>query len=478
MIRKEKEAAEEKKKTDRSSKSYNLYKYLTCMNHWLDQTSYDVQTSDSVTELEKAMRKSLGPDFDDVLEALSFSRHCPSKMRWCRFLAFVFGVLPEVISLVIITIAGVQYIVWSGFKVDSDTQGMEEIILATLAINFVYEIDDALYDHVFPGLYKEAHERDRFDITGFWTSSETIFILKKCRGAMSSWWQRCTPAMSEAKMKETKRECFQWLSHLECEPLQFEINSSSQLDRGFLIEVVSKGKVGPVTDKAESKGDQSGNERGTNDQPNLPRADLVYSQHTEQDKVSQLKHEASTEHGGGTHEDKSHLNAVERTELKGLRKKRETVLNEAEENRLRLLEEKEDKEIFDKVEDKRNKQQEGSKAKKHSTWQKHFNIDLKGLWGDLKGTTPLVQAMNMSTTEHWNDVYLAHAYHFLYARKLRYVFSSHWWEVFLVYYGKLGLHFIVLAIVTIAIVCWYRSHAQCDRFASEGSSLGIFSVQV
>ena len=80
--------------------------------------------------------------------------------------------------------------------------------------------------------------------------------------------------------------------------------------------------------------------------------------------------------------------------------------------------------------------------------------------------------------DEWNDIYLAHAYPFLYARKLRYAFASHWWESFLILYGKLGLHLVTLVTLTIIIVSGYRTLAKCDLFAPEGSLLGIFARQV
>ncbi len=94
------------------------------------------------------------------------------------------------------------------------------------------------------------------------------------------------------------------------------------------------------------------------------------------------------------------------------------------------------------------------------------------------GKKPFVRAMKMSVSDHWNDIYLAHAYPYLYARKLRYAFASHLWESFLILYGKLGFHLFVLTSLTIIIVAGYRVLAQCHRFAPEGSLLGIFSRQV
>jgi hypothetical protein len=213
--------------------------------HWLYKHFFRVifrskPAKQAENPLLTAMRKSLGRDFDDVLSAVSFSRQCPSGMGWFRFFAFLFGVLPEVASLLIMAVAGVQYILWSGFKIGSDTQGMEEIILATLAINFIYEIDDMVYDHVFPELYKEAHERDRFDITGFWISSETAGILDKCRGSSSSWWSWCCSCFSCCSDNPTtlerdieEEDGLRML--IRCDPLSWETNSKHQVKRGCLI---------------------------------------------------------------------------------------------------------------------------------------------------------------------------------------------------------------------------------------------------
>ncbi len=210
-----------------------IYKCLTCTSCWPRRPAED-------PELVVAMRKSLGRDFADVLAAISFSRHCPSRMGWFRLLAFVFGVLPEVLSLLVMAVAGVQYILWSGFKVDSDTQGMEEIILATLAINFIYEIDDTLYDHVLPELYKEAHERDAFEITGLWTSSETVAILEKCWGSTSSsWWSWGCPIPLTAIESELQEEdCLKDLA--KCEPMAWESESGNQVARGYFLRTAGK----------------------------------------------------------------------------------------------------------------------------------------------------------------------------------------------------------------------------------------------
>jgi hypothetical protein len=87
-------------------------------------------------------------------------------------------------------------------------------------------------------------------------------------------------------------------------------------------------------------------------------------------------------------------------------------------------------------------------------------------WG--KGD-PFVRTMQMSVTDDWNDMYLAHAYPFLYARKLNYAFANHTWEHFLLAYGKMGLHIFVLIFLTLLIVGGYRTFANCDRFARSDS---------
>ncbi len=74
--------------------------------------------------------------------------------------------------------------------------------------------------------------------------------------------------------------------------------------------------------------------------------------------------------------------------------------------------------------------------------------------------SPFVRAMKMSVTDECNDIYLAHAYPFLYARKLRYAFVNHFWERFLVSYGMWGLQLVVLIIIAITIVGGYCTAAQ------------------
>ncbi len=96
-------------------------------------------------------------------------------------------------------------------------------------------------------------------------------------------------------------------------------------------------------------------------------------------------------------------------------------------------------------------------------------------WGD---SIPFVRTMQMSVTDHWNDMYLAHAYPFLYARKLQFAFANHTWERFLLAYGKMGLHIFVLIFLTLLIVGGYRTLARCDRFARTNSTLGVFATQV
>jgi hypothetical protein len=73
-------------------------------------------------------------------------------------------------------------------------------------------------------------------------------------------------------------------------------------------------------------------------------------------------------------------------------------------------------------------------------------------------------ALKMSTSDHWNDLYLARAYPFLYARKIRYAAKSHAWERFLIAYGGTGVHYVVLFAMSLAIILGYRHLAQCSRF--------------
>ena len=60
-----------------------------------------------------------------------------------RSLVALLGVVAEGCSVMMLLVTGVEYIPWSGAKVASETNGIEEIILASLAIAFINEIDEA-----------------------------------------------------------------------------------------------------------------------------------------------------------------------------------------------------------------------------------------------------------------------------------------------------------------------------------------------
>jgi hypothetical protein len=137
-------------------------------------------------------------------------------------MAFVFGVLTEVSALMMITVAGIPYILWSGFKIGSDTQGIEEIILATLAIVFIYDIDESVYNHILPELYKEAHERDKFEITGAWISSSTHAILNSIE----------VKPNHDEKLVANRRKAFQSRVKKGCPPLFWNEHENEPIIQG------------------------------------------------------------------------------------------------------------------------------------------------------------------------------------------------------------------------------------------------------
>jgi hypothetical protein len=422
----------------------------------------------------KALRTFLGRDFTDVLTAVSFSKYCESRMVNLRIIAFVFGVLPELASLLIMAVAGVQYILWSGFRVDSDTQGMEEIILATLAINFIYEIDEAVYDHVLPELYKEAHERDRFEITGYWISSETSAILsEKCGAAESSsgWcWPTCGfKAEGERKEKKMKRnDCLKRLR--KCQPVECETDSPHPLLRGFTAPTHSSYNRDPAVEAVK----EETNAANVSCQGCL--AFRVQAGERENDSKFQAGH-------SDKNKEQQQKTETLVNQLKTLLDQRPKTATEQQENDAATL-----REIIESCANCTNflekQDQLCAKTEKYERWASRFDnaineaIKEKTLCRDDWGDSPFECAMDMSVTDEWNDIYLAHAYPFLYARKLRYAFASHAWERFLIVYGKLGLHLVVLIGISLAIVGGYRSLAQCHRFAPDGDWAGIFARQV
>jgi hypothetical protein len=432
---------EEKEHIEKAKCGSSIYNFLTCTRK--NDPFTNRPKKPAVSELESedltqfnALQKFLGRDFKDVLTSIPFSHFRPSKMIFLRILAFTFGVMPELISLLFMAVAGVQYILWSGFKVDSDTQGMEEIILATLAINFIYEIDDAVYDHVLPELYKEAHERDRFDITGYWISSETSVILDKCAGTASSklWheirkWCCFYTRQTETEIKQNKDDSLKMLTR--CQPIVHQTPLLQQED-----------PTGNKAAEPEERADQNvivGNETKMKRRLSVT-TDLVFPM------TAQIGH---------------------------------TVQSLA------------DKKVKDSIVEFATKVFK-EETKDMTIWMDRFDENIRGKkselsdnwndWNDADpeaGGSPFVRAMKMSVTDQWNDIYLAHAYPFLYARKLRYAFANHLWERFLVFYGMWGMHLVMLIIIAIAIVGGYRTVAQCDRFAQDSEAwLGVFAKQV
>jgi hypothetical protein len=321
------------------------------------------------------LTKQLGKQFSDLTTAVRLLPF-PARMRRFRLLALLLGVLPEVLTLTMITVTGIPYILWSGFKVDSDTQGMEEIILATLAIVFIYDIDESVYDHILPELYKEAHERDRFELSRGWISSETprtLSALAVARRPSGRAGARGKKEQDKAKRDEEKR----MRRFLRSDPLVW------------------------VVKREDGKPDKE-------DSPHDPDVELSMSGTTAQ-------------------------------------------LCSAEDEK----EKEEKKKLFDGM----------------TLLTRQFDRAMAVV------NMTAERAMAMSVSDHWNDLYLARAYPFLYARKLRYALASHVWEWFLIFYGSSGLHYVVLLGLTLIIVGGYRSLARCERFAPSDSIAGIFSAQ-
>jgi hypothetical protein len=359
----------------------------------------------------KLLMTQLGKQFSDLPTAVRLLQF-PAHMRRFRFFAFLLGVLPEIATLTMIAVAGIPYILWSGFKVSSDTQGMEEIILATLAIVFIYDIDDSVYEHILPELYKEAHERDRFELSRGWISSETAGNL-----AAIAQRPRSSGAAKEEKeggkakpdAKKAKQEDKRIRRLMRCHPLVWVVKREPK----FLLIPDD-----PVVDAT----------LGTINGPGVLRsASLV---------VERLEDSVTYEELGTTAErDGSESPKVQQTE------------EEKKEWEERLI------------------------SKGMKLLMRQFDKGMAGL------SMTADRALAMSVSDHWNDLYLARAYPFLYARKLRYALAGHLWERFLVFYGSVGLHYLVLVCITVIIVAGYRSLAHCERFAPQGSSYGIFGAQ-
>ena len=378
----------------------------------------------------------------------------PARMRRFRLLAFLLGVLPEIATLTMIVVAGIPYILWSGYKVDSDTQGMEEIILATLAIVFIYDIDDSVYEHVLPELYKEAHERDRFELSRGWISSETARNLAAITAvgppvAHMGGGAAAAVAGEDKQEAQTKRDAGKgkqgpgkqvekrvrrltkshplvWvvkreLEQLRAPPAALTPGASAESAADLVVLgrpksfVVPPGGVGELLSLANLK-ERKGK---------VEDADVEMGM-TETTAERAGSESPSVPPGGGA------APSVSESE-------KERARQELEQGMGLLIDQ------FDRA------------------------------MADLPMTAD--RALAMSASDHWNDLYLARAYPFLYARKLRYALAGHAWERFLVAYGANGLHYLVLVGLTVVIVGGYRSLARCERFAPPGSSFGIFGAQ-
>jgi hypothetical protein len=197
---------------------------------------------DEIEEMEAEKRDTKIEQTRDAAEYLVCMDYCDgsdkhevSRVRTGYYgkgltiVAFVFGVLPELISTMMILICGVEYIMWSGSKVGSDTNGVEEIILASLAIVFINEIDEALYDHALPELYKTAHERDRFNLEN-WIPAQESAEMENEETERFMWWPKPAKVLEysdpkvlrplhESKGTDDEKEfyskdAFEWCMHL------------------------------------------------------------------------------------------------------------------------------------------------------------------------------------------------------------------------------------------------------------------------
>ena len=85
----------------------------------------------------------------------------------------------------------------------SDTNGLEEIVLATVAIVFINESDEALYEHAMPELYKTAHDRDQFNLEN-WIPVQEPAEMEDQEHRPPFWWPfgrfECWP-LNQAKDK-------------------------------------------------------------------------------------------------------------------------------------------------------------------------------------------------------------------------------------------------------------------------------------
>ena len=95
-----------------------------------------------IQRTREAAEYLVGLDYCDGAEEAEVKRVIGGYGALRRSLVALLGVVAEGTSVLMLLICGIEYILWSGAKVASESNGIEEIILASLAIVFVNEIDE------------------------------------------------------------------------------------------------------------------------------------------------------------------------------------------------------------------------------------------------------------------------------------------------------------------------------------------------
>jgi len=84
-----------------------------------------------------------------------------------RGLGFVLCTVAEAVVWLAVLLVGVQYIMWSGTRGDSDTAKAASILMATLTFTWIMNVDEKVYQHVLPKRFKEKLAEVKFQVKPF-----------------------------------------------------------------------------------------------------------------------------------------------------------------------------------------------------------------------------------------------------------------------------------------------------------------------
>uniref|UniRef100_A0A7S0YYF7 Transmembrane protein n=1 Tax=Hemiselmis tepida TaxID=464990 RepID=A0A7S0YYF7_9CRYP len=131
-------------------------------------TRYRVGEGDEAATFDLATRKrvTVGADGGETLQATRSSRDKGGGGGFMavRAAAFVLCSLAEVAVWVSILLVGVQYIMWSGQRGETESARVASVLGATLSFTWILGVDEKVFQQVTPVKMRERMRRVRFQV--------------------------------------------------------------------------------------------------------------------------------------------------------------------------------------------------------------------------------------------------------------------------------------------------------------------------